>query len=117
MITDTQSQPPADCPAPSTDAPTPPRMDGNIHSPEWIQGMGGRSMHLFALVLPARDLLSGTADNTHIVLELSSYQCGNGPRRTTVGWHGPYPTERAARYFVSQLAKQRPTQAAGPSAD
>jgi hypothetical protein len=90
-------------------------MDDSIHTPEWIQDMGGRSMHLFALVLPARDLLSGTADNTHIVLELSSYQVAHGPRRTTIGWHGPYPTERMARAFVSQLSKQTANQQAGPS--
>jgi hypothetical protein len=103
--------------SPSKAYPKRPHMAGSNHTQEPIPRKGGTGIQLYAVILPAVDLLSGTEDTSHIVLELSAAQFGFGVRKPQINWHGPYATEQQARDFVSQLATQPPTAPLAPAAN
>lgn len=107
---------PADSPSPSTASPPPPSTPQSTRNPGASPGTDGKGVRLLAVPLPAFDLLSGSADTLGVVLELASFETTSGRLSTLVGWHGPFPTPRAASDFAALLAAPPPTTPGEPSA-
>jgi len=114
MSTHTPVRTAAGFPSPSTSFPSQSRTPYSSHIPAEHPGKDG-NVELFAVVVPATDLLSGNGGTLGIVLELASFDGGFGPRHTIVNWHGPFPTPQEASDFVAQLAEQKTSREDAPT--
>lgn len=101
--------------SPSMAYPMPPQVRHDSHNQGTSPRKDGSAVSQYVAVVPVTDLLSGSDSTEHIVLEFARVRDGETTARQQILWHGPFPTEPAARDFVSLLAGRAPTQAGAPT--